>query len=371
MGECTPGFTEIADTLGGIDCAAVAPVMSVRDPLSLANWTLPVVEALMIVGAVVSLIHAVLWWRRRNDPSNLAVWLAAVVYVVILEPPLYFPDRFGLAGSLDLIFVHNLFSVQFLQDRLPLYILALYPALTYLAYVLVQRTGILDRRHPVVGAACVAFVFHCFYEIFDHIGPQLQWWGWNPSAPSNSPWLASVPLSSAAIFAGASPFGFALLSRLLIARRAASGPVPAWSMTLRVIAVGLLTPLAMMLFSIPYGLFGLGETPNVTGQAIALWLVIGLFAVVAAGAFGKAWRDRVDGPLGGGFLDRYSVLAALVFLLVFAILWVAALPDYFAAAGGRTASGTPIGSLAYVVACAVVCLGVIAVVWRRQPAPSS
>ncbi len=117
----------------------------------------------------------------RRDPSNLAVWAASVVYVLVLEPPLYFPDRFGLAGSLDLIFVHNVFTVQFLQDRLPLYILSLYPALTYLAYTLVQQTGILHRRNPLVGAACVAFVFHCFYEIFDHLGPQLQWWAWNPA----------------------------------------------------------------------------------------------------------------------------------------------------------------------------------------------
>lgn len=365
--ECTPGFAETARTLGGIDCAATSPVMSVRDPLTLANWTMPIVETLMIVGAVVSLIHAVLWWRRRGDPSNLALWIASVVYVVILEPPLYFPDRFGLAGSLDLIFVHNLFSVQFLQDRLPLYILALYPALTYLAYVLVQRTGIFERRNPLVGAACVAFVFHCFYEIFDNLGPQVQWWAWNPGAPSNAPWLASVPLTSAAIFAAASPFGFALLARLLVARRAARGPVPPLSMALRVIGVGVLTPLAMMLFSIPYYAFSLGGTPNVTAQAITLWLVIALFAVVAVSAFFRALRDAPVSS-GAGFLDRYGAIAAAVYLLVFAVLWATALPDYFSATNGLTPSGTPVGSLAYVIACTVACAGVLAMAIRQRPA---
>jgi hypothetical protein len=368
--ECTPGFAETATTLGGIDCTATSPVMSVRDPLALANWTMPIVETLMIVGAIASLIHAVLWWRRRGDPSNLALWAASVVYVVILEPPLYFPDRFGLAGSLDLIFVHNLFTVQFLQDRLPLYILALYPALTYLAYVLVQRTGIFERRNPLVGAACVAFVFHCFYEIFDNLGPQVQWWAWNPGAPSNAPWLGSVPLTSAAIFAAASPFGFALLSRLLVARRAAKGPVPPWSMALRVVGVGILTPLAMMLFSIPYYAFSLGDSPNLTAQTIALWLVIGLFAVVALSAFWQALRDQRDTPPTEAFLDHYGAIAAAVYLLVFAVLWATALPGYFSASGGLTPSGTPIGSLTYVIACTVACLGVLTlvVVVRRCPA---
>jgi hypothetical protein len=373
MAECTPGFMEIARTLGGIDCASTAPLVSVRDPFALANWTLPVVEALMIAGAATSLIHAVRWSRRRGDPTNLALWVASFVYALVLEPPLYFPNRFGLAGTVDLIFVHNLFSVQFLQDRLPLYILALYPALTYLAYLLVQRTGVLERRHPLVAAACVAFVFHCFYEIFDQLGPQLRWWAWNPHAPSNTPWLASVPLTSVAIFAAASPFGIALLTGLLVARRAARGPVPAWSMALRVIGVAVLTPLMMMLFSLPYSLSSLGRPPHVTGQAIALWLVIALLGVVALSGFISALRNPGEAPSTGGFLDRYGVTAGAVFLLVFAVLWTAALPDHLAAAAGRTPSGTPTGSLGYVIACAAACLGVLALVVvitrKRRPAP--
>ena len=375
MAECTPGFMEIAKALGGIDCASTAPLVSVRDPFALANWTLPVVEALMLAGAAASLVHAVWWSRRRGDPTNLALWVASVVYALILEPPLYFPNRFGLAGTVDLIFVHNLFSVQFLQDRLPLYILALYPALTYLAYLLVQRTGVLERRHPLVGAACVAFVFHCFYEIFDHLGPQLRWWAWNPDAPSNTPWLASVPLTSAAIFAGASPFGIALLTRLLVARRAARGPVPPWSMALRVIGVAVLTPLMMMLFSLPYGLLSLGGRPDVTGQAIALWLVIALLGATALSGFGSALRDPRGAPSTGGFLDHFGVAAGAVFLLVFAVLWTAALPDHLAASAGRTPSGTPTGSLGYVIACAAACLAVLALVVvitrKRRLTPSA
>src|SRR5688572_15282553 len=137
VGPCSPDFTRVAEGLDErLSCATAPAVASVRSPLDLTNWTLPVVELLMVAGAVAALVHAVLWWRRRGDPTNLALWSATIVYLALLEPPLYFPDRFGLQDQVGLIFVHNLFSLQFLWDRLPLYIVAIYPALTYLAYAL-------------------------------------------------------------------------------------------------------------------------------------------------------------------------------------------------------------------------------------------
>jgi hypothetical protein len=370
MGACTPGFTQVADTLGGIDCAQAPAVVSVRPPTALADGTMPVVEALFVIGAVVALVHAVLWWRRRGDPTNLGLWCATIVYLLVLEPPLYFPDRFGLQDSVGLIFVHNLFSVQFLYDRLPLYIVAVYPALTYLAYVLVQRTGLLDRHSPAAGAACVAVVFHCFYEIFDQLGPQLQWWAWNPSAPSNSPSLAAVPISSVVIFAAASPFGMTLLTRWLLARRAAAGPIPPLSMALRVLGVGLLTPLAMMLCSLPYSVLSRWQGTFAVGPAVALWVVLGIFVAVAAVTVRRDRAARTVRPTdpASGFLDHYAIVAGVAFLLVFAALWTVALPDYLAATAGRTRSGTPIGSLTYTLACALAGSCALLLAWRRRPA---
>jgi hypothetical protein len=363
---CGPDFAQVAGSLGGIPCSAAPAVVSVRSPLELTNWTLPVVEALMIVGAVVSLVHATLRWRR-GDPTNLALWWATVVYVLVLEPPLYFPDRFGLQDQVGLIFVHNLFSVQFLYDRLPLYIVALYPAMTYLAYAVVQRTGVLERRGALVGAACVAFVFHCFYEVFDNLGPQLRWWAWNADAPSNSPWLAAVPLTSAVMFAGASPFGLALLTRLLVARPAARGRLPAWSLVPRVVAIGVLTPLSMLVFSLPYALVPRDDT---TARAAVLWAELALLAAVALTAFWRVARER-RGTVGrSGVAVGYALVAGVVFLAVFAVLWGTALPAYLGATGGRTASGAPVGSLGYAVLCAAVCAGVLAVVARRTAVES-
>ncbi|MEU7907354.1 hypothetical protein [Actinoplanes sp. NPDC049118] len=368
MSRCPPGFAETARDLGGIDCTNASPVVSVRPPTSLADGTMPVVEAFMVVAAVVALVHAVLWWRRRGDPTNLGLWCATIVYLVLLEPPLYFPQRFGLQDQLGLIFVHNVFSVQFLHDRLPLYIVAVYPALTYAAYVLVQRTGLLDRHAPAAGAACVAVVFHCFYEIFDQLGPQLRWWAWNPAAPSNSPWLAAVPVSSVVVFAAASPFGMVLLTRLLLARRAGRGPLSPLSAALRVVGIGVLTPFAMMLCSVPYGVLSRSPDRFATGRAVALWAVLAVFVLVAALTVRRDLRDRPPVRPADGFLDHYPVVAGAAFLLVFAGLWAVALPDYLAATAGRTPSGTPVGSLGYAAACALLATGILVAVRRGRTA---
>jgi len=79
MGACSPDFTEVARVLGGIDCLHAPPVVSVRPPTRLADGTMPVVETLMVLGAAVALVHALLWWRRRGDATNLGLWTATVV----------------------------------------------------------------------------------------------------------------------------------------------------------------------------------------------------------------------------------------------------------------------------------------------------
>jgi hypothetical protein len=367
VGGCGPDFEQVAAGLGGLDCAHAAPVVSVRSPLGLDNWTMPVLEVVMILGALAALGHAVRRWRRTGDPTGPGLWAATVVQVLVLEPPLYFPDRFGLQDQVGLIFVHNQFSVQFLNDRLPLYIVALYPALTYLAYVLARGTGILDRENAVVGAAVVAFVFHCLYEIFDGLGPQLHWWAWNPAAPDNSPWLASVPLTSAVMFAGASPFGLALATRLLLARRAARGRIRLGSLVLRVIAVGLSGILAMLVFAVPYGLLG-EPGAHLGARSVLLWAEIGSLAAVSLRALGRSGRGGRGGRIPEEERGGYPVVAGTAYLLVLGGLWGSALPDYLAAESGRTSSGAPTGSLGYAVLCAVLAVGVIVLALPKRSA---
>ena len=178
--------------------------MSVHNPFDLAHWSMPILELVIIAGAVFALVHAVRRYRG-GDPINLALWLAPLVYLFVTEPPLYFPEWFGLDEQYGFIFAHNIFTVQFMWDRLPLYIIAIYPAMTQLAYELVRVLGIFRNRGALVASVAVAFVCHVFYEIFDHLGPQLKWWAWNDdNVQVNHPALASVPMNSMVLFASVS-----------------------------------------------------------------------------------------------------------------------------------------------------------------------
>ncbi|OPX13607.1 hypothetical protein B1964_19355, partial [Gordonia sp. i37] len=89
MSVCAPGSAaELITRYLGFDCSAADPVVTLRNPAQLANWTLPVLEYTIILGAVLALLHAMRRWRRDGDPTNLAIWLASLLYLFVIEPPL-------------------------------------------------------------------------------------------------------------------------------------------------------------------------------------------------------------------------------------------------------------------------------------------
>lgn len=98
-----------------IHLPACAPAfVHLRNPLELSNWTLPVLELMLVSGAVVALVHSICRLRREGDPVNLALLFATVVYLFVIEIPLYCPNVFGVQDRLGVVFAHNVFSVQFL-----------------------------------------------------------------------------------------------------------------------------------------------------------------------------------------------------------------------------------------------------------------
>ncbi|WP_406632541.1 hypothetical protein [Amycolatopsis sp. WGS_07] len=357
---CGPDAEALTRQLG-FDCHTVSPVVSVRAPWDLANWTMPLLEVLIIGGAVFALWHAVRRYRA-GDPVNLALWWASLVYLVVTEPPLYFPEWFGLDRIYGFIFAHNQFTVQFMGDRLPLYIVAFYPVISQLAYELVRSLGIFRRRGPLTGAVAVAFACQVFYEVFDQVGPQLKWWAWNPANRIvNHPALASVPMTSMLLFASVSMAGMTYLVVRFTGQRRG------WPLVPRVLAAGILTPLTMAIAGLPASLFG-GDDPNTTAQA---WI---LGAELALVWLGGAWvvasqlraRDRgLDEPPSA--FGRYY---PATYLCGMAVCWIGALPGYLEARDGVTSSGTPIGSGPYALACFVAAgLLLAAQASVRRPAP--
>jgi hypothetical protein len=191
------------------------PLLTLHNPLTLQNWTYPAIEGLLIVGAVACLVHAARWYRQHRDASNLVVWISLISALLLIEPMAYFPQWFGMDRVMGLTFVHGQFSVQFFYDRLPLYIVAMYSVFGYVAYTLVQRTGILKTYNAFVGAVCVAFVFWCLFEVIDTVGPQWRWWVWNTELPTSKPSLGPIPYLSLQMFSVALPFGIAFAARLV------------------------------------------------------------------------------------------------------------------------------------------------------------
>ena len=368
---CDPAAEAVTRDLG-FSCHDVNPVVSFRNPADLYSATMPVLELLVIGGAVFALVHAVRRLRRDSDPTNLALWFGSLAYLVVTEPPLYFPEWFGLDKIYGFIFAHNEFTVQFMYDRLPLYIVAFYPAISALAYEVVRSIGVFQRRGTLVGAVCVAFVAQVFYEIFDHLGPQLRWWAWNPdNVQVNHPMWASVPLNSMLLFASVSLGFLTYLVIRLVGPSGAEGrgtpPRTGWSIAGRTLAAGVLTPLGMLVAGIPSSVFG-GDSPNITAQAWILGIELGLVWIAGCGLLLREARAPL--PARAVPLSRFVAVYPATFLIVLGVLWLASLPQFLGAKDAITSVGTPIGSGLYVLACFVAGIGVLALLYRgRRGAP--
>ena len=345
MSQCNVTFDEIAARLGDFTCMDAPGFVHIRNPLMLSNWTLPVLELLMVSGAVFALWWAVRRLRRDGDPTNLVLWFASIVYLLVTEIPLYFPNIFMVEDQIGVVFDHNVFTVQFMYERLPLYIVALYPAVTTLAFEIVRAIGVFRVRGILIGSVCVGFVHHCCYEVFDQLGPQLRWWAWNTQNPLNRPMFASVPMTSMVIFATLGPAVLTLLVMLLVGRKAEAGArLSAAGLVWRTVVAGVLVPVGVAILSIPSSIFG-GSHPNSTAQAVVFVIELAAFALIAVPALINGGADASP--------NRFVLIFGSVYLAVLGFLWLTALPEYFSAKGGVTGDGTPTGNVFYALVCLV------------------
>ncbi|KZF12628.1 MAG: hypothetical protein WBD41_12870 [Rhodococcus sp. (in: high G+C Gram-positive bacteria)] len=395
MAVCTPGdVPSIITSYLGFDCEGANPFVTIRNPADLANWTQPVLEVTIILGAILALIHAIRRLRREGDPTNLAVWIGSLVYLFVIEPPLYFPNWFHAEEAMGFMFSHNVFTVTFMFDRLPLYIVAFYPAVSQLAYEIVRAWGFFggSKSSALRGSLVLALVFQTFYEIFDQLGPQLEWWAWNVDSPyyretldqlraqgitpdelgnpAAVPTLASVPWGSVWLFATVSFAVLVYLSVRLVRIPTLQGRTPrGWSLTWRIVVSGVVAVISMPLMSIPTALFGRDENANQDAQTIVYWIEMALVWGIGLALLYSQWRRLRSDPMAGVDDARsarpFLIVFPILFLGVHVVLWLTALPAFFDAKEGITADNTPIGSLPYVVACLVVAIGVLVVALSR------
>lgn len=349
---CTPTFADLAARLG-FSCQTAGGLIEFRTPFALENWTLPVLELTVIVGAVLTLVLAISRARRHGDPTNLVLWFGAIAYLLIIEPPLYFPAAFGIEEHVDTMFAHNVFTVEFLWGRLPLYIVAIYPMMATVAYEIVRMLGVFRRHGLLVGAACVGFVHHAFYEIFDHLGPQLRWWEWTLDNPINQPFFASVPLPSVVVFAALWPMSLTFCVRLFVGRHVDSGATFSGAQLVwRTVVVGVLASVGTAVLPLPATVAAMltGST-DIGGVVYAAELVT--LSAVSAVALVNQWRTARPGGTGE-YRNPLILGYATAYLVVMALLWATALPAYLESVDGVTPDGDPVGSLWYTGLCFVI-----------------
>lgn len=363
---CTPTFADLAERLG-FSCETAGGLVEFRNPFALENWTLPVLELTIVVGAVLALVYAINRYRRHNDPTNIVLWFGAIAYLLIIEPPLYFPTVFGIDDYVDTMFAHNVFTVEFLWGRLPLYIIAIYPMMATISFEIVRSLGVFRRYGTLVGAVCVGFVHHAFYEIFDHLGPQLRWWEWTLDHTFALPFFDSVPVSSVVVFAALWPMSLALCVQFFVGRHVDDGRTFTGAQILgRTIVVGVVASIGTAILPLPAtAAGGIAGSTTVAGVVYIIELVI--LSVVAVLALSTQWRRGNLAGSGRVAYNKAIIGYAVIYLIVMAGLWISALPDYFDAVDGFTANGDPIGSLWYAVLCFVIAALCILATVTRAP----
>jgi hypothetical protein len=194
-----------------------------------------------------------------------------------------------------------------------------------LAYEIVRGLGVFRDRGIIAGAVCVGFVHHCFYEVFDQLGPHLHWWAWNDANPINHPMLSSVPMTSVFIFATLGPIVVTALVLRLVAGS---------HRTARTVLAGALVPVGIAVLSIPTSLFG-GPHPHTGVQAVLFSIELVAIAAFALPVLIQQARRVTVQP--NGFVLGFGT----AYLLVLAMLWI-------------TSHGTPKVGAGYAAVCFVI-----------------
>lgn len=352
--HCTPTFDKLAESLG-FSCRTAGGPVELRNPFGLENPTLPVLEVTVIAGAVLALAYAVVRLRRHGDATNLVLWFGAIAYLLIIEPPLYFPAAFGIDGHVDTMFAHNVFTVDFLWGRLPLYIVAIYPTMATIAFEIVRGLGGFRRYGTVIGAVVVGFVHHAFYEIFDHLGPQLRWWEWTTDHPLNQPMFDSVPLPSVVVFAALWPVSLAFCVQFFVGRHIDAGRrFTGTQLIWRTVVVGILASIGTAVLPLPATIIG-SLTANTTMIGIAYSAEFAVVVAIAVPVLIGQWRRlRREETAAQRYFNPLIVGYSACYLAVIGVLWATALPGYLNAVDGYTTHGDPTGNLAYAGTCYLI-----------------
>jgi len=313
-----------------------------NNPADLMHWSMPLLELIMIGGALLALAHAWKRWRSESNPAYIYTWMATICYGLIIEIVSYnFVDNFW----------HGEFTVMLYYNHLPLYIMLLYPAVLYPTFLLVKSFqlpgGLWGRLQE---ACCMGFAAQMFYLPFDNMGPMLHWWIWDQAAPSLQPFWYSVP-STSYLWMMTLSMMFYLVARWLLWQRQPRSHLGWVGATL---AVGLLTNIGSVALQTPVSILG-----QAYEQYFAAGVIVVTMMLVNASVYWFCPRGR------GAALEKQLLLFPSAWLAFFVVLYCYYCGDILAAySQGSSAWGTPAGNYGLVM----LALSMIALVFLAPAA---
>lgn len=328
--------------------AATSSPVFFNAPSALQDWSFLAIEWLIIVGFVLTVVHAVRHARRTGTPGALYTLTGALLYGLVMDILSYYTVE---------NFWHGEFSVMFLYNRLPLYIALFYPTFMYHAYMTIHRLEL----KPLVEAISVGFFAGLSYLIFDNLGPQLGWWIWDRTDPTTWPYVSSVPLTSYHwffLFTGA----FALLARKIC------WDWPAADKSKALIYSGIATiPVTTILLGsilfIPYNIFSKNMPPWDMAPWEANFGLASLCHALAFFAAGMVFLLNFRRPSAPR--DALLMLFPLLFLATHIYIYVAKFDLFFtASANGLSSNGLALGNLPAVF---IAIIGSAAIVLCSNP----
>jgi len=311
-------------------------LVQLNNPAELMHWTMPLLEFIMIGGALLALIHAWQRWRSEANRAYLATWLAAVCYGLIVEIVAYnFVDNFW----------HGEFTVMLYYNHLPLYIMLLYPAALYPSFLLVKSFRLPEGRWGrLQEACCMGFAAQMFYIPFDNLGPMLHWWIWDQASISLQPFWYSVP-STSYLWMLTLSMSFYLAARWLLWDRSPGHPRGWLYATL---AVGLLTNVGSIALQAPVSILG-----QVFEQYFLAGTVVMLMMLTNALVYWFCARRP------GQALERELLIFPTTWFAFFVVLYAYYCGEILAAySQGSSTLGTPPGNYA-LVALALVMVALV------------
>ncbi len=314
-------------------------------PSALKDWSFLAIEWMIIIGFVLTLCHAVRHSRQSGSPAALLTFTMALLYGLVMDIVSYYTVE---------NFWHGEFSVMFLYNRLPLYIVFFYPSVMYHVYMTIRRY----EFKPATEAISTAFFAGTFYLIFDNFGPQVGWWIWDRADPTTWPYVSSVPLTSYHwffLFTGA----FAYIARIVC-----------WTWTQEGKSTGLITvalitsPITIILLGsvlfIPYNLFAKNMPPwdmmPWDASLIGASLVHAITFFVAGLVFVLNYK-KVRAPR-----DKLLMVFPLMYLVGHLYLYIAKFSLFFnISSDGLTSEGLAVGNLLAAMMAIVASIAVVLV----------